>query len=98
MSVRLELTCNGCAVGPVTGGYLRREFRSLDGQRAYGFGRWLLAVDERHAAEDWLLFDPYTSCTYCPVCAEELFGPPVNQDAAAEMPASFDHYAALSVS
>jgi hypothetical protein len=91
MSVVLLASCGGCEAA-VRVGVLRREFVPV--ATASGFGWWQTVLPE--PPEGWLLFDPYTQCCYCPVCAEELLGPCVNQDAAAEVPESFDHYALVA--
>lgn len=89
MSVQVTLHCDGCNAGPIKAGRVAREFVGSHGD--WGLGIWRTHLPPEPA--DWMMFDPYTQCTYCPVCSEELFGPPVNQDALAEIPASFDHYA-----
>lgn len=90
MPVEIRLICSGCATAPVTIGYMRHKFARLGNTN---FGRWRTVLPD--APTGWTMFDPYTQCTYCPVCSEELFGPPVNQDAAAEIPASYDHFAVV---
>ena len=92
MSVHVVIRCSGCSAGPLDIGAIKRRFRGLV-HADHGFGVWETVMPE--APEGWTLFDPYTQCCYCPVCSEELWGPPVNQDAAAEVPTAFDHYAAL---
>jgi hypothetical protein len=77
MSVRLHLQCSGCE--NTATGKLHRDFETIfNGSNAYGFGRWNLRPE---VPDGWVLFDPYTNITYCPVCADEIWGPSVNQDA-----------------
>jgi hypothetical protein len=92
VSVRLLLGCNGCKA-EVRGGRLNARFVGFNGAD-YGFGRTEFELVE--IPDGWMPFDPYTYCTYCPVCSEELFGDACNQDALAEVPADFDHYLVLT--
>lgn len=71
MSVSLTLKCDGCSATtePVR---VRREFISING-KGYGFGSWHVPrVDEVECADGWVMFDPYTSCTYCPTCWQTI--------------------------
>jgi hypothetical protein len=72
----------------------RRVPHGPPGRAVGGFGRTEFELVE--IPDGWMPFDPYTYCTYCPVCSEELFGDACNQDALAEVPADFDHYLVLT--
>lgn len=68
MGVRLLLCCGGCdatiEVGP-----LRRRFHSIQhGIGGHGWGAWKLDDPTELTPEGWVMFDPYTQCTYCPTC------------------------------
>jgi hypothetical protein len=64
MSVRLLLSCGGCdataEVGP-----LRRRYVSV-----FGGNLCRVTTDdpEALAPDGWVMWDPYTHCTYCPEC------------------------------
>lgn len=70
MSVKLLLSCGGCDT-TATVGPLRRRAESV-------FGGSLCAVvtdePEDLAPEGWVMFDPYTYCTYCSTCWAEIEG------------------------
>lgn len=71
MSTTLHLKCDGCDAEAHTP-RIKKEFVSVSG-RGYGFGSWQMPnVDEVTAAMGWQWSDPYTSCTYCPTCWEDI--------------------------
>lgn len=71
MSVMLDLQCGGCAatarVGP-----LRRRAESVFGG---DLCRMVTDDPERFTPAGWVLWDPYTYCTYCPACWAEINAP-----------------------
>lgn len=69
--IRLLLSCGGCDATAISDGLLTTEFISFSG-RGHGFGVWKLRDPEEIAPPGWVLFDPYTACTYCPDCAADL--------------------------
>lgn len=71
MSVTLHLECDGCfEKTQVRLGH--REFESFSG-RSWGFGTWKMpTIDEAIEPTGWAWCDPYTGCTYCPVCWEGI--------------------------
>lgn len=71
MATRLILSCGGCDATATSESFLRREFHSLNG-KGYGFGSWKLCDPQEIVPTGWILFDPYTQCTYCPDCAAYL--------------------------
>lgn len=73
MGVRVIFECGGCDAVAQSADRLKREFRSITG-RSYGIGGPI----EANTVEDitpagWVAFDPYTYCTYCPKCAQEIW-------------------------
>ena len=70
MTVMLKLSCGGCdataEVGPV-----RRRFYGVNG-KDYGIGRYAIDPVEDFAPKGWVMFDPYTQCTYCPECWDRI--------------------------
>lgn len=74
MGVQLKLSCGGCDATAAGTGALRKRFRSLNG-KGYGFGSWQLDNPEDLTPEGWVMFDPYTMCTYCPKCWQSIITP-----------------------
>lgn len=78
MTVTLELRCGGCderaTVGP-----LRKRFHGTRGDWGLGVPR----VDpvEDLAPDGWVMFDPYTYCTYCPTCWASIVAEPAEVSA-----------------
>ena len=58
--------CDGCDAKAETQGHLKSKFQGVNG-RSWGFGAWTEET-EHNAPEGWVIFDPYTACTYCEVC------------------------------
>ena len=67
MSVMLLLECSGCYDATATVGPLRKRFVSFSG-KSYGVGTFQLDDPEPLTPDGWVMFDPYTQCTYCPDC------------------------------
>jgi len=70
VSVTLTLLCGGCDAVTVATGPLRKRFHGTHGD--YGFGAVAVDDPEALAPEGWVMFDPYTYCTYCPKCWAEI--------------------------
>lgn len=71
MSTRLHLKCDGCNAETHTE-RISKRFVSVSG-RSYGFGvRHQPDLDDAVAPTGWVWSDPYTSCTYCPKCWDEI--------------------------
>jgi hypothetical protein len=66
VSVHLLLSCGGCDATAQVGPLVKR-FHGLGG-KDYGFGVAAVASPESLTPEGWIMFDPYTYCTYCPTC------------------------------
>lgn len=68
MTVNLDLSCGGCdataRVGP-----LRRRAETI-----FGGGLCRIVTDDPEdlTPEGWVMFDPWTYCTYCPTCWAEI--------------------------
>lgn len=73
MPVTLKLSCGGCFT-KVEVGPLRARHESL-----FGGNLCARVVDkpESLTPEGWVMFDPYTHCTYCPKCWAEIDTEPV---------------------
>lgn len=71
MTTRLILECGGCFAKAEGTGPLRREFRSFSG-RSHGFGTYCIRPVEELTPPGWIMFDPWTGCTYCPTCWAEI--------------------------
>jgi hypothetical protein len=70
VSVTVTFACGGCeATATAPEQAVRREFVSLSG-RDHGVGGYVVTpiLIESAAPEGWVAFDPFTQCTYCPVC------------------------------
>lgn len=75
MGVTVVFSCGGCDATANGTKPIRKEFRSFSG-RGYGFGRAVITpLVEDVAPEGWVAFDPYTYCTYCPKCWNEIVNP-----------------------
>lgn len=72
MSTYCIYQCGGCDAEAKSRA-LSRRFESVSG-RSYGFGRWIYDTPESVAPAGWVVFDPYTGCTYCPSCWREIEG------------------------
>lgn len=70
MGTQLHLKCDGCHM-EAYGARFKKEFVSVSG-RSYGFGAWHTPKIDDVVPEGWVWSDPYTSCTYCPKCWEEI--------------------------
>jgi hypothetical protein len=76
MGVEVLFQCDGCFKGTRGTGRLMREFVSVSG-RSYGIGSVRPAnTIEDVAPEGWIAYDPYTYCTYCPSCWDEIQAAP----------------------
>jgi hypothetical protein len=70
VTVNITYSCGGCsAKATAPEQVIRSEFVSLSGQ-SHGFGRQVHEPVKvaSLAPEGWVVFDPYTGCTYCPAC------------------------------
>lgn len=86
MPVTLKLSCGGCDATADATGPLRKRFVSFSGQD-HGFGTIQLDGDpEDLAPEGWVMFDPYTFCTYCPDCWASILAPNTTDDIANSAP------------
>lgn len=65
MSVMLELRCGGCDA-TATVGPLRRRFHPVNGHGGLGIN--LTDPVESLTPRGWIMFDPWTFCTYCDIC------------------------------
>jgi len=72
MSVRVELSCDGCFEKVEGTDRLRKRFHGLNG-RDYGFGVYAVDEVETVTPDGWVAFDPYTQCTYCPECVASIW-------------------------
>jgi len=67
--IKITFQCGGCAA--TTSARLQRRFVSVSG-RSWGLGSYVEDKIEDVVPKDWVAFDPYTSCTYCPSCWTEI--------------------------
>lgn len=70
------LSCGGCDMEvQLERFYVRQRFHGFNG-KDHGFGVWATRWPdiEAMAPKGWMVFDPYTRCTYCPDCVEDIFG------------------------
>ena len=67
--VRLTFSCGGCHEEAT--GSIRKQFRSITG-KSYGIGSYFITDIEEAAPDGWIVFDPWTQCTYCPDCWADL--------------------------
>ena len=70
--IKIIFECGGCDA--TTESWLKREFRSVSG-RSWGFGSYHYDTPQDVAPEGWIAFDPYTGCTYCSKCWQEIEQP-----------------------
>lgn len=70
MGTTLKLTCGGCDAKAESKPF-RKEFVSVSG-RSYGLGSWRTPDIDDVVPEGWVWSDPYTACTYCPKCWEDI--------------------------
>lgn len=72
MTVNITLSCDGCHEETGPHRLPHREFRSFDG-KGHGFGVWVHpTLEDVPIPEGWLMSDPYSGCTYCPVCWADI--------------------------
>lgn len=69
--ITLTFSCGGCFAQTEGTRGLRREFESVSG-RSYGLGSYRYDIPQDVAPDGWIAFDPYTGCTYCPKCWNEI--------------------------
>lgn len=67
MPVSVTFECGGCFRKEPGTGFVRNNFRSFSG-RSHGFGVYKEMSVTEVAPDGWVVFDPYTQCTYCPDC------------------------------
>jgi hypothetical protein len=71
VTVTVTLHCGGCEVEAPGLDYLKTGFISLSGQD-HGLGGMdldrLVESLLAQTPEGWIMFDPWTYCTYCPTC------------------------------
>jgi hypothetical protein len=65
VSVHLSLRCGGCPA-TIEVGPLRRRYVSI--YPGSNISRVETDEPEDLIPEGWIMFDPYTLCTYCPEC------------------------------
>ena len=70
MTTRLHLKCDGCFT-ETHSERIKKKFVSVSG-RSHGFGSWHTPKIDDIVPDGWVWSDPYTSCTYCPKCWEEI--------------------------
>lgn len=71
MSTRLHLKCDGCDA-ETHSERINKTFVSVSG-RSYGLGSYRAPdIDAAVEPTGWVWSDPYTSCTYCPKCWDEI--------------------------
>ena len=67
----IKMICGGCEAEQETQP-IRKKFKSITG-RSWGIGNFEITDIEKLAdIEGWILFDPYTQCTYCPDCWKSI--------------------------
>ena len=72
MTLKIIFPCSGCDAKSEGTGTIRGRFVSITG-RDYGFGSMQQDKSiESVAPESWVVFDPYTGCTYCPSCWQSI--------------------------
>jgi len=71
MTTKLWLSCDGCHAETKSDKYLRRRFHGVSG-KSHGFGTFEYDLPQNIAPDGWIVFDPYTGCTYCPTCWAEI--------------------------
>lgn len=70
MPIIITFKCGGCEA-VVKSGIVNREFISLNGL-GHGWGHYEYPSIRDAAPEDWMAFDPYTGCCYCPTCWKSI--------------------------
>lgn len=73
--ISVTFHCGGCLAVAEGTGRLSRTFVSVTG-KSHGIGSYQYNIPQDVAPEGWIAFDPYTSCTYCPTCWEEILAVP----------------------
>lgn len=80
MSVTVKLACGGCEATAEYRLTRRHEVVQPGVFVANGtsFDKCLVVTDniEKTAPEGWVVFDPWTHCTYCPRCFAEVVADP----------------------
>lgn len=71
MTVKVVFECDGCETTVKGTEPIKRFFESFN-VKGYGFGTYHTLTIEDVLPKGWIDFDPYTSCTYCPNCWEEI--------------------------
>ena len=71
MPITVTFTCDGCFEAIEGIEDLSRTFTSVSG-RDCGTGSWKYKNASEVVPEDWIAYDPYTGCCYCPKCWEEI--------------------------
>lgn len=71
MSIKVIYKCNGCFV-EASVDLPGATFDSFNG-KGYGFGYIRYPNVRDHVPDGWIDYDPYTYCTYCPVCVKEIW-------------------------
>lgn len=73
MSIKIQLECDGCFCTTELQAN-RRTFHSFSG-KGYGLGVFEYpSLEKSLIPTGWEWCDPYTGCTYCPKCWEEING------------------------
>lgn len=67
MSIVATFNCDGCHRFQASKKIPQRRFIGVNG-KSHGFGHWEYDTFEDIAPNDWVAFDPYTGCCYCPEC------------------------------
>lgn len=70
MTIKTIFECGGC-LKKEDGKSPQSRFLSLTG-KGYGLGSYVEDKISDLAPEGWIAFDPYTQCTYCPECWDEI--------------------------
>ena len=76
MTVRVTYHCGGCDATATAS--LRRRHEGVKPAACVAngvvFDRCLIVTDdvETAAPDGWIVFDPYTFCTYCPSCWSQI--------------------------
>ena len=73
MSVKVMFECEGC-LKKTEFAAVQSHFESFSGQD-YGFGVGRQSQISDLVPDGWVAFDSHTSCTYCPVCWQDIIEP-----------------------
>ena len=76
VTITYEFQCGGCFAKRQgeRRRAVKREFSSFSG-KPYGLGHFSLNIPQPDPPDDWVAFDPYTGCCYCPECWKEIIEP-----------------------